>query len=146
MGRPSKYTDALATLICDRLANGDTLRAICEDENLPTEKTVRSWAIDVDHPFSSQYARAREIGYHKMADDLLDIADNDPDPVKSRLRVEARKWLLSKALPKIYGDRTAVDLNVKRDAETLSDAELQHIAAAGRTGAPKKTNGSARSH
>jgi hypothetical protein len=26
-----------------------------------------------------------------------------------RLRVDSRKWLLSKVLPKLYGDRVAVD-------------------------------------
>jgi len=27
---------------------------------------------------------------------------------RSRLRIETRKWILSKALPKIYGDKVAV--------------------------------------
>src|SRR5690349_22642898 len=115
MGRPSKYTDALGAAICDRLASGETLRFICADENMPDERTVRRWAIDVDHPFSPQYARAREAGYQLMADELIEIADNsEGSDNRDRLRVETRKWLLSKALPKIYGDRTAVDLNVKK--------------------------------
>jgi hypothetical protein len=69
--------------------------------------------------------RARESGYHKMADELLEIADDasndfmerkgkdgeavmvvDHDHIaRSRLRVDTRKWLLSKALPKVYGDK-----------------------------------------
>ena len=48
--------------------------------------------------------RAREVGYHKMADDALDIADaseTDAGQVaRDHLRVEYRKWLLSKALSK----------------------------------------------
>ena len=44
-----------------------------------------------------------------MADDIIDIADESGDPHRSRLRVDTRKWLLSKALPKIYGDRLEVD-------------------------------------
>ena len=44
-----------------------------------------------------------------MADDILDIADETGDPHRSRLRADTRKWLLSKALPKIYGDRLEVD-------------------------------------
>jgi hypothetical protein len=44
-----------------------------------------------------------------MADDLIDIADEQGDPNRNRLRVDTRKWLLSKALPKIYGDRLQVD-------------------------------------
>jgi hypothetical protein len=68
--------------------------------------------------------RAREVGYRKMADDLIDIADgsavpsteadgnkdkatdHDGDAVqRDRLRVDTRKWLLSKALPMVYGDK-----------------------------------------
>ena len=153
-GRPSKYTDAVGLQICERLASGETLRAICRDEGMPSESTARSWAIDTDHPFSAQYARARETGYTLMADELVEIADgtasegsDDPSVVqRDRLRVETRKWLLSKALPKVYGERTAVDLNVKRDVVEITDAELQHIASAGRPGTNKKANGSAQSH
>ena len=67
--------------------------------------------------YNEHYARAREIGYHALADDLLDEADNDANDYdahgnpnhaaiqRSRLKVDARKWLLSKALPRLYGDR-----------------------------------------
>ena len=69
---------------------------------------MRLWASE-DTPFATKYARARELGYQKMADDLVDIADEPGDPNRNRLRVDTRKWLLSKALPKIYGDRLEVD-------------------------------------
>ena len=52
-------------------------------------------------PFAAQYARARELGYQKMADEILDIADETGDHHRSRLRVDT--------LPKIYGDRLEVD-------------------------------------
>lgn len=92
---------------------------------MPAESTVRSWAIDKENPFSAQYEKARLAGYGRMADELLDIADDgtndyvererengtkhvvfDSEHVqRSRLRVDTRKWLLSKALPKVYGDK-----------------------------------------
>lgn len=103
-GRPSKFTQALADRICERLADGETLRAICRDEGMPAERTVRRWAMDRE-TFSPQYAQAREIGYQGLADQLTEIADNDGDPARDRLRVDTRKWLLSKALPKVYGDK-----------------------------------------
>lgn len=123
-GRPSKYTAALGLAICERLADGETLRQICRSEGMPSERSVRQWASNDKHPFSPHYARARETGYHKMADELLEIADdgsndymtrmrgdeeievvNHDHIARSRLRVDTRKWLLSKALPKIYGDK-----------------------------------------
>jgi hypothetical protein len=103
-GRPSKFTQALADRICERLAAGETLRAICRDKDVPSHSTVLNWAKT--EPFSDQYARAREIGYALMADQLTEIADNvKGDPARDRLRVDTRKWLLSKALPKLYGDK-----------------------------------------
>jgi hypothetical protein len=124
IGRPSSYTPELADLICERLADGRTLRDVCRDEDMPTESTVRTWANDDREGFYAQYARAREIGYHAMADETLEIADdgrndwvrrqdengetyvlNGEHVQRSRLRVDTRKWLLSKALPKLYGDK-----------------------------------------
>lgn len=88
---------------------------------MPDPAAVLIWAMDDKGPgFTQQYARARELGYQVMAEDLTEIADdgtNDwqetetgqqPDHEhiqRSRLRVDTRKWLLSKALPKIYGDK-----------------------------------------
>lgn len=131
-GRPSKYTDEIAKEICRRIADGESLRAICRDQGMPHEATVRGWALIPEHPFFTQYAQAREVAYHSMADELLEIADdgsNDwmqrTDPSnegwdingehmqRSRLRVDTRKWMLSKMLPKIYGERQQVDMNLK---------------------------------
>jgi len=77
-----------------------------------------------DAELSEQYAKAREALLEKMADDTLDIADQDPamtaegklDGVSvahARLRVDTRKWLLSKLAPKKYGDK----LELSGDAE-----------------------------
>lgn len=122
-GRPSKFTKELASRICERLAAGESLRAVCRDEGMPAAQTVLRWAAK--EPFSEQYARAREIGYAHMAEELLEIADDgtndyvererengtkhvvfDAEHVqRSKLRVDTRKWLLSKCLPKVYGDK-----------------------------------------
>lgn len=106
-GRPSLFTQELADRICARLAAGETLRAVCSDEDMPAHQTVLRWTRDVEG-FSDHYARARETGYRIMADELTEIADDKSgDPARDRLRLDTRKWLLSKALPKIYGDKIA---------------------------------------
>src|ERR1700674_3747113 len=120
-----------------------TLNAICKRDDIPvSESTVRSWAINAEHPFSANYARAREVGYHKMADDIMDIADakeTDPGQVaRDRLRVETRKWKLSKALPKIYGDK--LELNGSRDIRTHED-RLREIEAMNASLPPATTEG-----
>ena len=114
---------------------------------MPTESTVRLWALvedDVKRPgFFAQYARAREIGYYAMADETLEISDdgtndwmkrtqgddtidvvNNEAIARSRLRVDTRKWLLSKALPKIYGDRvTQVHEGGEKPIEMTSESD-----------------------
>lgn len=106
------YSEDTATEILERLADGESLAAICRDENMPGEKTVRAWALEDREGFSTRYARARELQAERWADEIVSIGDDVPsdrDAVqRARLRVDTRKWLLSKLLPKKYGDRTEV--------------------------------------
>jgi hypothetical protein len=46
---------------------------------------------------------------------------------RARLKVDARRWLLSKILPKRYGDRVQADVTVRRDMRELTDDELLQI-------------------
>jgi len=127
-GEASTYTQEKADRVCTYLAEGMTLREACRQDNMPPESTVRLWALDDRQGFAAHYARAREIGYHKMADELMEISDDGSNDWmerngdetagwqvngealgRSRLRVDTRKWMLSKTLPKIYGDK--LDLN-----------------------------------
>ena len=127
-GRPSTYSQEIADEVCRRLAGGESLRAICRDEGIPHELTVRLWALDDREGFAAQYARAREVQFLAIADELLEIADdgrndwmqrrgnderggwelNGEHIQRSRVRIDTRKWMLSKMLPKVYGDKTEV--------------------------------------
>ncbi len=62
--RQSEYSPDLGDLICDRLADGRTLRDVCKDPDIPVdEKTVRRWATNPSSPFPRQYDLARQVGY-----------------------------------------------------------------------------------
>lgn len=104
-GRPTLFTVEMAAAICERLANGESLRTVCQDNHMPDERTVRTWALENYKGFSPQYARAREIGFHRMAEEILRIADEATlqEVNKARLQIDTRKWLMSKMLPKTYG-------------------------------------------
>jgi hypothetical protein len=120
-GRPTAYVAELAHRICVRLADGETLAAICRDEGMPAPSTVRSWALDDREGFATLYSRARELQMYGIADEILEIADDGSKDVRispegretveyeivqrSKLKVDSRKWLLSKLLPKVYGDK-----------------------------------------
>lgn len=111
---PVPYSEEVADIIINRLREGESLLSICQSDDLPSESAVRQWAADPGHPFAANYARAREVGYLKMADEVIALSDGleaganrfDSGVVqRHRLMVDSRKWILSKALPKIYGDR-----------------------------------------
>jgi hypothetical protein len=120
MSRPSLYSQDLADAICERIADGESLRAICADEGMPGRTTVWRW-LEASEAFRNQYARAREAQAESLADDIVTIADdgrndtwlddagnrvNMPDVIaRSKLRVDARKWILSKLKPGTYGDK-----------------------------------------
>lgn len=128
-GRPSKYTPELAREICERISNGETLRQVCRSEHMPAAPTVRSWVLDNVNGFSEQYARARILLAEHWADETVDIADDNKNDTyvddngnertnsevvqRSRLRVDTRKWMLSKVLPKVYGDKLDVNHGVQ---------------------------------
>lgn len=108
-GRPSDFTQALADQICERLSSGESLRAICRDDDMPPEATVRRWVIDDREGFAAQYTRSRDLGLDAMADEVIEIADAmGRDPADKRIRFDARRWYLSKLAPKRYGDKVAL--------------------------------------
>lgn len=128
-GRPSKFTEALGKKICERIANGESLRDICKDGEMPNRATVHSWLLDTDKKeFYDQYEASCNIRAENMFDELEKIADNPDDkesPMRSRLRVDTRKWYLSKVMPKKFGDK--VDLTSK--GEKIEAALVQFIDA-----------------
>lgn len=124
MGRPSVFTDSIADTICEALADGQSLRTICLAEGMPNRATVFRWLV-VNETFRDQYARARDAQAEALADEILDIADdgsndwmerfddeggnigwkeNGEAMARSKLRVEARKWVASKLMPRKYGE------------------------------------------
>jgi len=124
MGIHSTFTQDIANAICAELAEGKSLNEICSADGMPHESTVRAWALDDVEGFATKYARARAIGYERLADEILRISDtpkagvktkvNDKGEVETtegdmiehrRLQVDSRKWMLSKMLPKVYGDK-----------------------------------------
>lgn len=120
MPRPSSFAQETADIICLRLAEGESLRAICASPDMPNRSTVFRW-LEASEPFRDQYARAREAQADYYAEEIIEISDDGSRDVqldgdgnervdhevvaRSRLRVDARKWFASKVAPKKYGDR-----------------------------------------
>lgn len=127
-GRPSKFTEAIAAEICDRLSKGETLTSICRDEHMPEPRTVSDWKA-AKPDFSTAFARAREAGFDAIAEECIEIAEDGSNDYterrrqdgsteevfnaehvqRSKLRIETRLKLLAKWDPKRYGEK--LDLN-----------------------------------
>lgn len=152
-GRPSKYTDEIVDSICLQLASGRSLRAICSASDMPSEDTVYTWLHK--HPaFSEKYIRARAGQAEKYAAEIIDIADDasqdrvtrtredgteyeevDHEHInRARLRVDSRKWIASKLLPKVYGDRTIIQDEREPDGVNAGALLAQLLAMEQSTG------------
>lgn len=142
-GRPTIFSEAVADEICTRLANGESLRSICaedREDHVPAMGTVLRWVVE-NEIFREHYVRAREIQAETLADDIVTIADgtSDGDVQRDRLRVDARKWVASKILPKKYGDKVAhvgggpddapIRTETKLDTTALTDEQLRALAS-----------------
>jgi hypothetical protein len=127
------YSRELADQMLELMADGCTLNEICRAEGMPSPKAVRNWAIDNIDGFGPRYARARAALIDYWADEIVTISDDgtndyverqnkDGDTVRaidhdniarSRLRVDSRKWLLSKLRPEQYGDKVELNGNLR---------------------------------
>lgn len=128
-GTPSKYTEEAANTICGRIAEGESLRSVCRDEEMPSISTVFLW-LETYPAFRTKYVRAREIQAEVMADELQEIADDGKNDWmerknangesvgwvengealrRSQLRISTRQWIAAKLLPKKYGDKQQLE-------------------------------------
>ena len=121
MARPSAFNAALGENICAKIADGQSLRAICKDEEYPDRSTVFRWLADpANAEFRDQYARAREASADADADDIghyaREAAEGRIEPAAARAAIDGLKWSAGKRKPKVYGDKMALVGGGKDDA------------------------------
>lgn len=126
------FSEQVAAEILEGLAQCKSLNAVCREPGMPSPSTVLRWCDE--HPeFEEQYTRVRARSYRLLADEILEISDEESVMVRhpkagddenadtevvfdstavarNRLRVDSRKWMLSKMLPKIYGDKLQTEV------------------------------------
>ncbi len=127
---PVLYSDELADRICEIISvTAKGIHQIClENEGMPSPSTIFKW-LHVHPYFKEQYARAKESQHWLLAEQILAIADNNSQDVlrekllknadgtfmivkeenvqfvnRSKVQIDARKWLLAKLMPKVFGD------------------------------------------
>jgi hypothetical protein len=124
-GRPSKYTKELADRICDLIAtHPNGLVSLCKMyPDLPSPSIIRKWLRDSEkQDFLHHYKISLYMRADNFFDEIIEIADTpqigetitlkagereitQADMIQHRrLRIDVRKWIVSKLLPKKYGD------------------------------------------
>lgn len=122
VGRPTKYTEELGKKVCDKVATTtDGLRKMCANNpDFPCTDTILQWRYNYPK-FSASYAQAKLHQADLFAEQIIDICDEEQYTSEgiqhARLRVDTRKWLTSKLIPKVYGDKIQTDttLNIKHE-------------------------------
>lgn len=106
-----KLTRAMKARICREVALGKSLRKVLKAKGMPSMSRVME-VLGNDTDWEEQYARARQRGIELHIDGIVDLADTATaeNAQAVRLKVDTRKWIASKILPKLYGDRVSVDL------------------------------------
>ena len=100
------YDREKADEICRRIASGETLRAISAEPGMPGMATIWDWVNEDRDGFAGRYARARERQMDAWVEEVVSIADDETiEPNSRRVRVDARKWLMSKIAYRKYGDK-----------------------------------------
>lgn len=133
-GRPSVKTDALKDEICRLIAvERLSARKACDKVGLSFDTFWRWLATDKD--LSERYAIAKEMMAEQWADEIVEIADQPPELVVDdagaakidsgfvqyqRLRVDARKWISSRLMPKKYGE------TIKQEVTGAGGGPVQH--------------------
>lgn len=112
---------AVLEAICERLAKGEALAAICRRRGMPTTRTFLRWAAE-DEAVAAEYSRALEaraewaVAEH---DRIRQTAVDKDSAAAARVQLTALEWQMSKMAPKRYGDR--VDLNVEHSFDLASE-------------------------
>lgn len=122
-GRPSGYSPKLAREILDRLASGEMLMGILRRKGMPGRASVYRWMKDRPD-FRDNYARAREIGAHALAEEGLAILDAST-PERAHMdnsRANYRRWLAGK-LNARYGNRPAGELDGTNDGPVATSGQ-----------------------
>ena len=122
------YNEEVAIRLCERIAGGESVKKITAEKGFPNQSTVTRWLWKYE-AFRQLYTQARRLQAETLMDELVGIADmSDNDFVekvdkdgtpymaynreaveRSRLRVDARKWAITKLYPSKYGEKAVIE-------------------------------------
>lgn len=117
----STYNPETALAICERIAEGETLSAICKPgSGLPSRQTFHRWVVQFPE-LSRAYSAARELSAHSLEEEALDTA-RVLKTQKGRLgaagiraldvAMNQLRWSAARRNPRVYSERAATTVTV----------------------------------
>lgn len=134
-GRPSSYSIDVANEICNLLATHTiSMKRICAlYDHIPDESTIRRWRLH-NIEFRLQYLEAKRQQSDLMIEEIDDLINevsyyrdhegneriDAPSVAIATARANNRKWMASRLMPKLYGERQQTEVTVKHEDDLKS--------------------------
>jgi len=114
IGRPSKKSPAIIDDIIAGVSSGRSIANVCaNDPGMPDVRSVYRW-LGEDDDFRLAYLRACSNRSLVYADTIGDIAQavlaGKLDPNGARVAIDSYKWLATKLVPTVFGERQEVQV------------------------------------
>ena len=130
MTKALQITTEITNQMCEKLMSGVPLTRICEAKDLPSLSTVHR-LINKDPSFAKQIIQARKVGCQfyldKMIDELETVSNKDVGIVREKLH--HYRWLASKLLPSLYGDKQEVIQDTKITIQWQQPEQMKVVEA-----------------
>lgn len=154
--RPAQYSFELSETICERITQGQSTSEVVRDPAMPTWGTLARWRREHED-FNRRYTIARQSCCELWADEIIEISDDATNDYvtrvnakghvrtvfdresfeRSRLRADNRKWVVSKLMRHVYGDKSEVELRTPDGINVKVEERNQLIDAIVRLVHPK---------
>jgi hypothetical protein len=117
-GRPTKFTPQTVEALLTRLAEGESLTAICDDPEMPSMVSVHNW-LRQDPQFRRDYILARNVQGDRAFDEIREVARAaTPKTVAvARLNCDVIRWQTARLAPRRYGYYAGEEPEAERQDE-----------------------------
>lgn len=124
---PSVYRMELAIEVCEKIAQGGTLRAIERLDGMPPATAFRKWVLE-HKDLHDMYALARSMAADAIFDEALDLAREIKETPETGTKVRAfdvllhqLRWSAGKLNPQQYSERSSISFVVPIQINTPLD-------------------------
>lgn len=113
--------------ILEQITLGNSLKRSLERERCTLTQFHRY--RDADPIRMAAHWRAKVAGAESLVEEIVEIADGKDDPQTAKNRIEVRRWIASKLISQVYGDKLQLDVSERIDPAALRAEALSRLAA-----------------